>query len=261
MGHTLFSTSTLQCLVACWVWCSDISPDFWHFKWRLSGRMFCSQRESWMRGDCHQHLKVAQQFLAKEKTIWWWSVDPNHADWYVFTKFQPSKRDASMKCVHLCWSANEQPTYAEIMAVSNLFLRRNSVPCIMIYLVVCTKPASIDLAVQVNSVLVPTIPAQIHLQELCFAVRTDRQRRRHSQTHRGTPPHIDQPFLLTQWLHPSLLLVSLVALLLLFTGASSAASFTLDQNPFAFTWIFPQITCQLWQQGVSFVFDLPCQKR
>lgn len=193
-------------------------------------------------------LESSATVFGKGKTIWWWSVDPNHADWYVFTKFQPSKRDASMKCVHLCWSVNEHPTYAEIMAVSNLVLRRNSVPCIMLYLVIYTKPASIDLAVQVNSVLMPTIPAQIHLQELCFAVHTDRQRRRHSQTRRGTPPHIDQPFLLTQWLHPSLLLLSLVALLLLFTGASSAASFTLDRNPFAFT--FPKSRVSFDSKGL-----------
>lgn len=206
-------------------------------------------------------LESSATVFGKEKTIWWWNVDPNHADWYVFTKFQPSKRDEIMKCGHLCWSANEQPTYAEIMAVSNLVLQRNSVPCIMLYPLIYTKPASIDLAVQVNSVSLPTIPTQIHLQELCFAVHTDDRDADTHKPHCGTPPHIDQPFLLTQWLHPSLLLLSLVALFLLFTGTASAASFTLDKNPFAFISIFPQITCQLWEQGVSFVLDLPSQKR
>lgn len=57
----------------------------------------------------------------------------------------------------------------------------------------------------------------------------------------------------------SLFIIYRCVLLLWFQHTSSAASFTADQS-FAFISIFPKITCQLWQQGASFVLDLPHQK-
>lgn len=53
----------------------------------------------------------------------------------------------------------------------------------------------------------------------CCAARLT-ERSRHAQTHCGTPPHIDQPSLLTQWHHSPLLLLFLTALFLSFTGVS-----------------------------------------
>lgn len=43
-------------------------------------------------------------------------------------------------------------------------------------------------------------------------------------------------------------------------SSSSALFFTLDEA-FAFISIFSRITCQLWQQGVSFMLDLASQKK